>query len=441
SIFPNYFDVWNLGSQLNNLGRATGGYFDLVAFDPRGTGNTIPFNCTDDPVELYALSQVFSQMGNSSDTAAAQIWAHTGALANTCLQRQSEIGEFINTAFVARDLMSVVDALGEDGMLRFWGLSYGSTLGATVSAMFPDRIERVILDGVANMHEYYNGHAEIQQCADTDETFSKIWSTCIDVGAEFCPLALAYNDGQILEQDVWKLVEDLKLNPIALSSPNASLVLDYTTVLSAFVSAVYNSDTWPALATAISLIMSRDAQDGNDEHLINLLQAFNLANSEAKLAGAKLALANLGIRGSDRKGRVSSREQLSSTFFQLSHTSRLLGLTTQGLIMVTNQWKFNAKERYNGPWADIKTKKPILLIGNTLDVLTSIKAARNTSVIFRGSIVVELQAYAHGSINPKSKCLDQITAAYFFNGTIPPNDTICATDAQPWQLPSSHDEF
>jgi pimeloyl-ACP methyl ester carboxylesterase len=39
------------------------------------------------------------------------------------------------------------------------GISYGTTLGATVASMFPDRIDKMVLDGVQNPHEYYNGVA------------------------------------------------------------------------------------------------------------------------------------------------------------------------------------------------------------------------------------------------------------------------------------------
>lgn len=83
-------------------------------------------------------------------------WAYTQVLASQCQSLQGDIGQYIGTGSVARDLMSVVDALGEDGLLRFWGISYGSTLGVTVAAMFPDRIDRMIIDGIQNAEEYYN---------------------------------------------------------------------------------------------------------------------------------------------------------------------------------------------------------------------------------------------------------------------------------------------
>ena len=101
--------------------RSTGGIYDLVAFDPRGTANTIPFNCSSDPLELIAQSTFSQVVGNASDVAVGQIWAGSGDFAKKCFKVEKDIGEFVGTASVARDLMSVVDALDEDGMLRYYG--------------------------------------------------------------------------------------------------------------------------------------------------------------------------------------------------------------------------------------------------------------------------------------------------------------------------------
>jgi pimeloyl-ACP methyl ester carboxylesterase len=37
------------------------------------------------------------------------------------------------------------------------GFSYGTLLGVTVASMFPDRIDKIVLDGVINPWEWYAG--------------------------------------------------------------------------------------------------------------------------------------------------------------------------------------------------------------------------------------------------------------------------------------------
>lgn len=51
--------------------------------------------------------------------------------------------------------MQIVDQLQEDGKLRYWGFSYGTLLGSTLLAMFPDKVDKIILDGVVNPANYY----------------------------------------------------------------------------------------------------------------------------------------------------------------------------------------------------------------------------------------------------------------------------------------------
>lgn len=119
----------------------------------RGTNNTLLFDCyASDAARALAPTP---PAGNASDTASDTIWADATVFDATCAVNQNETGQFVGTAFTARDILAVVDALGEDGMVRYWGISYGTLLGATLAAMFPDKVDKVLLDGVVNAHEYY----------------------------------------------------------------------------------------------------------------------------------------------------------------------------------------------------------------------------------------------------------------------------------------------
>jgi pimeloyl-ACP methyl ester carboxylesterase len=100
----------------------TGGNYDLISFDPRGTGRTLPFSCFPNNPEAAAISAYLdSRWYSSSDTEPGRLWTAAGIFADTCYNSLKQYGDLVGMAFTARDMMQIVDALGEDGMLRYWG--------------------------------------------------------------------------------------------------------------------------------------------------------------------------------------------------------------------------------------------------------------------------------------------------------------------------------
>ncbi|EFQ33110.1 proteinase [Colletotrichum graminicola M1.001] len=97
----------------------------------------------------------------SSDNTLARLWATAKLFADKCYKRNEEIGGLVGSAFEGHD---------EDRGL------YGTLLGQTAAAMFPGRIDRMVLDGNLNPHEYYRGY-DYEQWTDSDKTFS---ATLID---------------------------------------------------------------------------------------------------------------------------------------------------------------------------------------------------------------------------------------------------------------------
>ena len=64
----------------------------------------------------------------ASNTALGYIWGAKQIAGEKCLLDAGDTGELLGTAFVARDIIRVVDALGEDGMVRYLGNSIRASL-------------------------------------------------------------------------------------------------------------------------------------------------------------------------------------------------------------------------------------------------------------------------------------------------------------------------
>lgn len=89
----------------------------------RGTASALTFSCYANATERASANAILNQLGsgNSSNAQLGKTWAWASNFADTCSENASDEGSLISTAFVARDMMQIVDALDEDGLLRYWG--------------------------------------------------------------------------------------------------------------------------------------------------------------------------------------------------------------------------------------------------------------------------------------------------------------------------------
>lgn len=109
----------------------------------RGTGKTIPFNCVNHTL-LEADMLLGSLISVDSRENMGIMWARGGVNGYFCESDPNGVGELVGTAFTARDFISVVDALGEDGMLRYWG-EYFHRFPVMRSAMPDRRVPRLLI--------------------------------------------------------------------------------------------------------------------------------------------------------------------------------------------------------------------------------------------------------------------------------------------------------
>lgn len=348
----------------------------------RGSGNTLPFSCYDDQDIRRAVHSQTPAFSNVSDTAIGTIWAWRGAMAESCSENGKDVGNLIGTAFVARDMMQIVDALREDGLLRYWGFSYGTVLGATVAAMFPDRMDKMVLDGVVNSHEYYTG-LSIEEVEAADATFDGFFTGCV-ANPSNCALAQDGSTTEQISQRFYDVLYKFKFFPVAVAG---NIVIDYSLIKNVIIDCIYNPIMWPSLAAALHGLLTADYTQFLE--LIWPILAGTLGPSPFPKSGPE---AIDGIRCSDASFRTNNLTALYPYINELYTKSTLTGDGPPLVAMTCTQWPFHANGRYEGNF-HVKTKNPILFIGNTADPITPLVSAYNMSSGFEQSVVLQHDGY------------------------------------------------
>lgn len=163
-------------------------HYEIVSFDPRGIANSKPLaDCFPAGVlarDAWKLEKRGNGNLDKSSAAVSYSLALHDAFGRKCERADEEglnggeIFKYMGTPSVARDMVEMVDKIDElrkkesgdertelkkrDGgddvpRLQYIGFSYGTLLGNYFSSLFPERIGRIILDGVCNADDYATG--------------------------------------------------------------------------------------------------------------------------------------------------------------------------------------------------------------------------------------------------------------------------------------------
>ncbi|QDS76680.1 hypothetical protein FKW77_000313 [Venturia effusa] len=211
---------------------ATGKYFDVLSFDPRGVNNTTPeLHCFPDVASQASWRLTSPVFGTSwdSEVMIGLEMARATALGASC-SRQFEgegILRYANTAQVVEDMVEIIEKDVQSGLrnsaylpghekLQYWGKSYGTIIGSTFAAMHPDRVGRIVLDGVVDPADHYAGNW-LTQLQDSDKIITQFSRRCHQAGPHKCRLYLNTSPEDI-EKRFTAILETLKMNPIPVTS-------------------------------------------------------------------------------------------------------------------------------------------------------------------------------------------------------------------------------
>ncbi|KZO90016.1 hypothetical protein CALVIDRAFT_531710 [Calocera viscosa TUFC12733] len=255
-----------------------GGRYNILSWDPREVNmTTAPLGCF--PTDCAEFLQDFKQMRlglpmsphHSSFDAAhagADEWflrteAYYPATITSCGKNGNQkMLSAVSTPYVARDIVSILSALGEkDRGLQYWGFSYGTILSTTFAAIFPELVHRLVLDGVSDSRSYGNDMCLWGKSGmnDTHLVYEGFLHECALAGPGKCVLA---GKGKLLEEigrEIFDLEATLLEKPLPMLFTGLnSGILAAPDVRFAIFAALYKPMLWPGLASALSAAIAGD---------------------------------------------------------------------------------------------------------------------------------------------------------------------------------------
>jgi pimeloyl-ACP methyl ester carboxylesterase len=396
--------------------------FDVIGFDPRGVGESTPLQCWDSNEQRAAFLASVPVFPFSRDQERPFFDKYSN-IASLCFGRNQRIIKHMSTADVARDLDLLREAVG-DKQLTYLGFSYGSHLGSTYANLFPDKVRALVIDGVVDPRLWSAGLYFPSDNVDAPEVFAEFIRLC-DEAAGACALhgpggALARYEG---------LRKKLRANPLVLADGTG---FGYDTLIAQTNRALYTPETWREFAQALAMLA--DAADG---------QAGMADQARAVLRGIDKRIEQARPPRTDYDNSLEAFSSVAcsdAAFPRFFEYYSAVGAFAERRSFLSSWWWWPlatpcsawpaAKDRYAGPWVT-RTANPVLVVGNYFDVATGYRGAVDTSRLLRGSRLLSYAGWGHTAFE-RSACAAAYTAAYLYDGTLPPEGTVCPANPSPW---------
>jgi pimeloyl-ACP methyl ester carboxylesterase len=360
--------------------------FDVVGFDPRGVGDSQGLDCTqqEDVSAHYAAEgaagaiEAFRANGESCRASAGPLFDHLG------------------TNAVVSDIEQIRIALGVQ-QLTFYGISYGTRLGAVYAQRYPERIRALVLDSpmppTADYPELVNSQFEALLTAH-----QALISSC-EQGQLPCPRDAAGLFQRLLQ-----------------AFDQASLRAGFLGLWALQLSNPPGRDFLVRLLTEVESV--------TDDQLAMLLvmEAMLEATPQPGLLLPEVTVAtNLTVNCSDSITEPPSAIEAEAWMADYTERSELFGLQALPSIVCAG-WP---APRDPVPPVAFRLQTPPLIIAGTADTLTPLHLAEELHDAIPGSALLVSEHYGHGAISFGSACTGMAIGRYLGGLVLPPEGTVC----------------
>ncbi|WP_059013228.1 alpha/beta hydrolase [Streptomyces specialis] len=382
--------------------------FDLVSFDPRGVGESDGVVCRTG-AELGAAAQ--EDDGPPATPAEERdLLAEQRAYAEDCQEHAGRLLPHLTTENTARDLDLLRHALGDD-QLHYFGISYGTKLGAVHAHLFPDRVGRTVLDSVVDPTRDLVQRA-LLQAEGFQLALDAYLADCAPRAG--CPTGTA--TGEPAHAALTGFLAGLRDRPLPTATDRD---LTQGLAVTALLALLYDEDSWPYLTRALA--QARD--DGRGDLLLAAAEQYNGRDDEGRYRN--LQAANNAINCADFASRPTL-ETVHAHEAAFADASPVFGPHLVWSLLSCASWPVAGES--DRPEVSVEGARTILLLATTGDPATPYAGAERMREAMGGpgaAALLTFEGEGHGAHASGNACVTAAVEAHLLSGATPDDGTVC----------------
>lgn len=396
----------------NIVGTQVRRFFDVVGFDPRGVGQSDPVDCLDD----HDLDAFLATDPTPDDQAQEQdLLREAKAMANGCEAKNRALLPHVGTIDVARDMDVLRAALG-DGKLTYLGKSYGTFLGSTYAELFPQRVGRMVLDGVVPP-DLTSAEMSEGQARGFEMATRAYVKDCVDQGN--CFLGSTVDEGM---QWIRDFLKRLDTHPIPSGDASEPQLTEAWGSLG-LGAALYDQGAWGILTDAL-----KEASSGNGSSLMALADSYADRRPGGGYTGNIMEVI-YAVNCLDRPDSPDLATYRANAE-KFSKEAPTWGSFLAWGSLVCGYWPVKAQATPGGPPVGphkiaAKGTDTIVVVGTTRDPATIYEWSKRLRDQLSNAVLVSYDGDGHTAYRRSNDCVDNAIDAYYVQGKVPKDGLTC----------------
>jgi len=394
---------------LESIGTATlRAAYNIVGFDPRGTKGSNPIKCFDAKrMDEHLYTDTGFPVGSPKDLAASRV--SIAEFTKACEDGTGRFLQFVDTSSSAKDLDLLRAVFGQK-KLDYLGYSYGTLLGSTYAALFPQNVGLFVLDGAIDP-TVSDEDKSVYQLKGFDLALHNYMKNCLEKQVD-CPFTGSVNQGL---SRISQFLDALSQEPLPAGDGRK---VGQVVASTGLYMTLYSEEYWPYLTQAFN-----EAFDSNEGSVfIQLADFYNERNQDGSYA-SNMFEAFISINCIDDRSDSSPEAQAKQNNRILSASPTLGRFWQYGAEMCAN-WPFPIAKK---PASYAAEGAPtILVIGTTGDPATPYQHAVNLAhdVLAKGFLLT-YKGEGHTAYGRSNSCVANVVDDFLLTGKLPASEPTC----------------